>query len=136
LVISTQDAECSEPRDILYSIWAISRENRDLQIRPRYNSSIAENYIDFVKAYAKHTGSLDIICASQAPAAANLVLPGMPTGWNVDLELPSWCPDWRSRGFVSSLLRRTILYDENDAEVQLGMDNAPYHADTLEPNED
>lgn len=130
LALLTQYADCADARDKLYSIWSISQESESLVWKPSYSTSVENNYIQFTKAYTSHHKRLDIMCASQFPATANIVqnVPYQP-----DLDLPSWCPDWRQSELVSSLLRQLIIYsDWDEKDIVLDIDQTRYHADCLE----
>lgn len=132
LALLTQDAQCSDPRDRIFSLWSICLESNGMEIDVDYSKTIEDNYVAFTQAHARYTRRLDIICIVQWPAAANRTqsAPYLP-----DLELPSWCPDWRQKGYISSFLRNLILGDEHyDTSSLLDIDYPRYHADAFERN--
>lgn len=138
LLLLTQNSNCIEPQDRLYSLWALASDSKNLFSRLAYSKSTEELYTAFTKSYARNTGSLDIICAAQLPAAGNTTVrmaqtPCRTIGSIPDLKIPSWCPDWRQSCSVSSLVRQLLLFDDSgDEKARLDIDFPPYHADSFE----
>ncbi|OCL15389.1 hypothetical protein AOQ84DRAFT_370426 [Glonium stellatum] len=94
LVLTTQHNLCTNPRDKIYGVWALAKDSRDLELEPDYSKPLAQVYIDFVKAFVSHHKSLDIICATQHASP--------------DIKLPSWCPDWRHKPIINTLIQRSV----------------------------
>lgn len=117
LAFLTRYADCVDPRDKIYSITNISRDWKDLGIRANYFKSVAQVYIELVKAYVRTHKSLDIICAAQYPSKDN--------------DIPSWCPDWRQNIGVLSFVRNHAVpmkpFKQMDDD-ELDMDKPIYNA--------
>lgn len=131
LAILTQSSRCADPRDVLYSLWNICRE-KSLGLSPLdYRSSIEECYTDFTKFYASQTDSLDIMCILQSAMRHNQFGDSDDSLWHSAVEFPSWCPDYRYGGDISSLIRyEFVTYGISSYP---NMDFAPFHADSFEP---
>ncbi|KAK3631184.1 hypothetical protein LTR56_014888 [Elasticomyces elasticus] len=100
-------AECSDPRDRVYALLAVSYD--DHGIRPDYRKSVEEVYIELAIHY---------ICSGWATAIlgyANLSpLIGAP---ETLVDVPSWVPDWRH---IDSSSRSIQLKQEGHATVTEG----------------
>jgi Heterokaryon incompatibility protein (HET) len=46
LMVILQEAECSDPRDLIYAILAIGRDSKTLKIEPDYTKSVRDVFID------------------------------------------------------------------------------------------
>lgn len=119
-VILARDFQATLPHDKIFALWNIVRDKGDLTLNMDYSKSFEETYIDFAKAWSRHTGSLDII------GAVEFVQPGGPEAFYA--KAPSWCPDWRRPSLSSSLIRREV-FREFKMEYQDDIDGALYSAD-------
>lgn len=133
LAILTQSAQCADPRDILYSLWNICRERSASGLPSNYKGSIEECYTAFTKFYASHTSSLDIMCISQSDLLHSGIQSSNRSDWNSELSMPSWCPDYRRGGDISSLIRYEFI--SYGISSWPNMDFAPFHADRIEPGD-
>ena len=112
LALLTQWADSTDPRDKLYGIWDLAADARSLRIIPSYQKSPTDVYIEFVKGYIFSHKNLDILCATQACDCA---------GRHDGEPVPSWCPDWRHKLLMRSLVREMppVLRHLNEELVDL-----------------
>ncbi|KAL8694774.1 MAG: hypothetical protein Q9218_000620 [Villophora microphyllina] len=59
--------KATDPRDTIYALLSIIRDNADRSINPDYNKSAIEVYRDFTKFCVEKSNSVDIICRHWAP---------------------------------------------------------------------
>jgi hypothetical protein len=78
---STQEANCSDPRDKLYAILGIVEDAADVQID--YSMSVRQVYQNWAINRIRRTGTLDIL--------------RLCSNYNRSGDLPSWVPDLRQR---------------------------------------
>ena len=90
--------DCTDPRDKVYSAYAITLDSSDPAFKPSYSSSVKEVYCEVVSNFIAKTGSLDIL-ASCTP---------------VSKDLPTWTPDWRKRKETMSF---ADLYDPRGRSI-------------------
>ncbi|KAH8598609.1 heterokaryon incompatibility protein-domain-containing protein [Bisporella sp. PMI_857] len=81
--------DCLDPRDRVYSLLGLLREDQSLGIHPDYNKSCNSVYIEVAEALLKVHGPL---------------LLSMAQFRRVQQELPTWVPDWSIKCKGNSLL--------------------------------
>lgn len=96
LVSSLVSFDASDPRDTIFALLSIARENPERQIWPNYKKSLLEVYTEFTNHCIKSSNSLDVICRHWAPVSTTVrvkravgVLREI-TRIQVDTVLPSW----------------------------------------------
>ena len=80
LVAASRQA-ATDPRDLVYALLGLAKENDDPLLRPNYldSNSVSAVFLNLIEYSVRVENSLDIICLSQG---------------RIRNELPSWCPDW------------------------------------------
>jgi hypothetical protein len=81
LVSTLMAFEASDPKDTVYAVLSLAKEDSENKIVPDYKKDLTEVYIDFIRSCVESSRSLDIICRHWAPVGASQ-----------DPELPSWIP--------------------------------------------
>jgi hypothetical protein len=76
----SRGARSTDPRDRIFGVLGVSSDAQLLFPQPGYTASVSMVYAEFVRAYIKEYGDLDVICF------------GRPS--RVQSDLPSWIPDW------------------------------------------
>ena len=97
LVSTLVSFDAMDPRDTVYALLSISRENPQRELRPNYKKSLLQVYTEFVKYCIESSNSLDIICRHWAPVNTTLVVkreknePRRETEKiRIETALPSW----------------------------------------------
>jgi hypothetical protein len=93
LVSTLVSFDVTDPRDTIYALLAIARDNPQNQLKPSQKKNLLEVYTEFIKHCVVTSKSLDMICRHWAPARATL-----PPAANKPLQklkmqktiLPSW----------------------------------------------
>ncbi|KIW80289.1 hypothetical protein Z517_06904 [Fonsecaea pedrosoi CBS 271.37] len=96
--ILARDFEATIPHDKLFALWNVARDRTGLAFKADYSRAYEDTYMDFTKAWCTHSGSLDMIAASE------FTKPVDQHGFYS--KAPSWCPDWSTSSLSSSLVRR------------------------------
>jgi hypothetical protein len=94
LMAFTGNYECTDPRDHIYSLLGLAREqDRHMVGRPTYNprDTVEIVYRKLFLSFVEVFDSLDIICF------APLFHDPKGQGFGEDEDWPSWLPDWRVR---------------------------------------
>lgn len=102
LVLRLTQFDCSDPRDIIYAVLSLAKENDEetslaspretLLLKPDYEKSVSEVFIEFVEFYVRSTQSLDIICRQWAVGARQRSLGAKASFFKEYFKspLPSW----------------------------------------------
>jgi hypothetical protein len=97
LVSTLVSFDASDPRDTIYALLSISRENPQRELRPNYKKSLLEVHTEFVKYCIDSSNTLDIICRHWAPVTTTLVVKRESSGQRreterirIETSLPSW----------------------------------------------
>lgn len=117
--ILTRNFEATIPSDKLYALWNLAKDKDGFEYKIDYSLSTEQVFTSFAAAWARHTGSLDIIGASEV----NIMSHDFYT------KAPSWAPDWRTASNVSCLVRREMLTTSTMMMLQSHMDGPLYSAD-------
>ncbi|OQV07259.1 hypothetical protein CLAIMM_11717 [Cladophialophora immunda] len=114
--ILARDFEAAIPHDKLFALWNVARDKAGLEFITDYSRPYEETYMDFTKAWCAHSGSLDMIGASE------FTNPADHRGFYS--KVSSWCPDWSTPSLSSSLIRRETfrrlrisMHDDIDGRV-------------------
>jgi hypothetical protein len=86
LLVRFWESECSDPRDKVYALLSLCRDQTVLQSVPvDYSKSVAEVYTETAREILRSMGNLDLLSYS---------LKNRNSG---SLLLPSWVPDWSTK---------------------------------------
>jgi hypothetical protein len=97
--ILTRDFGATDGHDKLFALWNLAMDKEGLQFEMDYNKSVKQSFMEFVTAWCKKNGSLDIIAAVEyAPQC----MPFYATA-------PSWTPDWQKPSLASCLARKDYI---------------------------
>jgi len=72
LVSTLVSFDVTDPRDTIYALLAIARDNPQNDLKPSQNKSLLEVYTEFIKHCVHKSKSLDMICRYWAPARTTL----------------------------------------------------------------
>ena len=142
MAVLKQEADCADHRDRIFAVWNIAKECRHLLLEVDYSEPVLDIYTEFTKAYAVHSKSIDIICASQIPLA-RLGLPDDPLTQDppdsglLGFDVPAWAPGWSQNRGVGCLVRRLAFVSQDVGNTRYldDIEYAPYHADrSLKPS--
>ena len=85
LLWNTWDRETTDPRDKVYAMLGlVSQSGAGTSVRPDYDKSMAQLYLEVSWDIIRHEDSLDILLAARASYSGC-------DNW----LMPSWVPDWR-----------------------------------------
>ncbi|KIX98328.1 uncharacterized protein Z520_05629 [Fonsecaea multimorphosa CBS 102226] len=114
--ILARDFEAAVPHDKLFALWNVARDKTGLDFSADYSRAYEEAYMGFTKAWCAHSGSLDMIAASEFRQPVE--------NHGFYSKASSWCPDWSTPALSSSLVRRErfrlhriSLHDDLDGPV-------------------
>jgi hypothetical protein len=85
------DLHCSDPRDMVYGLLALSRSGEH-EIPIDYSLAVEEVYQATAKFIIERLGQVDVIYALASPRFYGRL------EQEPQINLPSWVPDWRFRG--------------------------------------
>ncbi|KAI9149079.1 Heterokaryon incompatibility protein [Paramyrothecium foliicola] len=88
----------SDPRDKIYGLLGLTTDTLD--IKPDYEKTTQQVYIDATRSIIDHAGHLDIICQSPWRSPRKRLL---------HKGLPSWAADFQEDGSVSLFAQRAIF---------------------------
>lgn len=93
VVVMCRDFESTSPYDKVFALWNLARDTENMNFKMDYTRSLSDAWVEFATTVAVGNGSLDIVCAAEPVV-------------QLELDIPSWCPDWSTPSTVSSLIRR------------------------------
>jgi hypothetical protein len=99
--ILSRDFQATVSHDKIFALWNIAKDKDGLEFHMDYSKTYEETYVAFAKAWALHSGSLDIL------GAAEYIHPTERSTFYA--RAPSWCPDWSRPSQSSSLVRREVF---------------------------
>ncbi|KAJ9615069.1 hypothetical protein H2200_001143 [Cladophialophora chaetospira] len=99
--ILSRDFQATVPHDSIFALWNIARDKSGLKVQMDYTKTYQAAFLEFAKAWALHSGSLDIL------GAVEYILPSEQASFYA--TAPSWCPDWNTSSQSSSLVRREVF---------------------------
>lgn len=106
--------------DKIFALWNVAQDNNGLDFSMDYSTTYEKTCMDFVKAWCKHSGTLDMIGASEfAP---------LTDGNRFYGKASSWTPDWSVPSQASSLIRREV-FRMTSMEYMDDIDGKIYWAD-------
>ena len=114
----TQDKDCTDPRDRIYGVLAMSPASLTTDIKPSYSLAVSEVFKQATITYIKHSRRIDLLEHTNSASR--------------DMEGPSWVPDWD--GSLGSEIAYTsfasgfscssaVLVSDDDLEV-IGVHNS------------
>lgn len=133
-LIWSRDFGATDAHDKIFALWNLATDTDGLEYSMNYADSVAQSYTDFVKAWSKQHGSLDIIAAAERTDRSA----------HFYADAASWCPDWSAPSTASSLLRKERLpnlvwpgklvgklYAADGGVKQTAQEFFTFHGDTL-----
>ena len=99
--ILSRDFQATVPHDKIFALWHVARDKGDLKFHMDYAKSYEETFLEFAKAWAIYSGSLDIVGAAEYQRPPDEAV--------FYSRAPTWCPDWSTPSRSSSLIRREIF---------------------------
>jgi hypothetical protein len=88
LVSTLLSFEATDPKDTVYAILSLAKDEPDHKIEPDYRKDLVEVCTDFIKSCVDSSSSLDIICRHWVP-----IDHGVGTFYSKDSRnMPSWIP--------------------------------------------
>jgi hypothetical protein len=95
-----RDCEATDPKDKVYGLLGLSGDVDRLGIKPNYNFSVQQIFVEIFERHVEATQSLDIICGIRFPRAFD--------------DLPSWVPDWSTDQTVPGICINDRYVGGND----------------------
>lgn len=106
-------ADSTDPRDKIYGLLGLATD--DHGIIPDYRKSVQDVYIDVARSQLNATQNLDLITQSLWPLRNTPALKSYELGYDVSetsatLDLPSWLPNFSTRGAASILFAQRSIF--------------------------
>lgn len=105
-LILARDFQATIPHDKIFALWNVANDKEALEFAMDYSVPYERTCMDFVKAWCAHSGSLDMIGASEFTRPSTDEDTFYATA-------SSWCPDWSVASQASSLIRRETFRMES-----------------------
>lgn len=97
-LILARSFQATIPHDKIFSLWNVANDKKGLDFTMDYSATYEQTCMDFVKVWSTHSGTLDMIGASEFARPV--------TDKDFYASASSWCPDWSVPSKASSLIRR------------------------------
>lgn len=102
----SRHASCTDPRDYVFALLNLCKDEPPLHLVPDYTASVADTYINVACALVKAGKGNKVLCNAFLSESV--------------LEMPSWVPDWSLKGLPFEQLSPVTSFRDPNGEFKAG----------------
>ena len=103
LLLTCLSLESTDPRDMLFSLYRLTKEGHRHVLAPDCSKNVAETYKEAAKPLIESTGTVNILCINTCSTESQ----HLPA-------LPSWVSDWSLRATRTNRLWNPDVYNASE----------------------